>query len=263
MDPEAATQRGLEFSQQQHIEQREVLAKVLSVIFFPYWVIETVHREESWLSIIDAVSGTLTRLDLPSAALSCLRDSRIPEVETTGFIPMACPNCGWELGGHSDAVVFSCDTCNRAWMLDEQGLHPVECRIAGPQAGPGERLKYLPFWIFEGDESAPSGRLYVPSFRCRRLKTLHDTARQMFRRQPALELSEPLRVDLESCYYDSRDARLLAEFMLAGVPKAIRSRMPEVSTDREPRLVWFPFRQQGTDWSNTITGSVLQAAQLL
>ena len=85
----------------------------------------------------------------------------------------------------------------------------------------------------------------------------------MFRKQPGLELGDPLRVDLEGCCYYSRDARLLAEFMMTGLPEPLLMRLPAVSTEQEPWLAWFPFRRQGTGWGNPITGTVIGDAQLL
>lgn len=262
VSPESAFARGLELSGSEEIRHRQVLARVLSVIYFPFWIAETAHRAKQLISIIDGVTGTPTRIDLPGSVLDYLQKSPAPEVETVGFLPMTCPQCGWELSGHSDGVLFYCAACLKAWLLDAGGLAPMASRIVGESADRGEKIKHLPFWAFRGEDREAGASIYIPAFRYRRLKSLHDTARQMFRRQPEFQFAEPFRGDLEGCFYDCEDARLLAAFMLAGIPEALLSNHPAVGTDSTPLLIWFPFRAQGANWINPFTGTALQSALL-
>jgi hypothetical protein len=262
IDADSARARGLVTSGSEEILHREVLAMVLSVIFFPFWIVETEHHGQTLVSIIDGVSGALTSLDLPASTLDYLKESQTPDVETVGFLPMKCPHCGWELAGPQDGVVFSCEACIKAWLLGADGLSLMPCRVAAGPSRSGGKIKHLPFWTYSGTGQEGGAPLYVPGFRYRRLKSLHDTARQMFRRQPQFEFTEPQRVDLEGCFYDCEDAQLLASFMLRGLPDIFLIKNPAVRTDIAPTLIWFPYYIQGTNWVNPYTGTALQSALL-
>ena len=65
------------------------------------------------------------------------------------FIPTLCPNCGWDMQGHRDALVLHCGNCESMWQASKQGLSQVNVAyMPGPEV---ENTRYLPFWRIRAD----------------------------------------------------------------------------------------------------------------
>lgn len=58
-------------------------------------------------------------------------------------IPALCPECGWDLEGRRDSVVFFCSNCNKAWYLTNNSLERKDFLVLG---GNQKTAAYLPFW---------------------------------------------------------------------------------------------------------------------
>jgi len=59
------------------------------------------------------------------------------------FIPALCPNCGWNLDGERDSIIFGCSNCSSAWQVSGSGLKRVDFGVI---SGKGDNIIYLPFW---------------------------------------------------------------------------------------------------------------------
>lgn len=60
-----------------------------------------------------------------------------------GFVPALCPDCGWDLEAHRDALVLHCRNCKSSWYPSNEKLTRVES-FAFTDA---EKTAYhLPFW---------------------------------------------------------------------------------------------------------------------
>jgi ribosomal protein S27AE len=63
------------------------------------------------------------------------------------FLPILCPNCGWDtLSGRDSRIVF-CTKCDRAWIVTEKGLTSSEFYSrASSRPADGASTVHLPFW---------------------------------------------------------------------------------------------------------------------
>jgi hypothetical protein len=82
--------------------------------------------------------------------LKALRDgmSNVPPQASAGrplkVIPAMCPECGWDLEGGRDSVVFFCRNCNKAWYLAKNSLERKDFIVLNGRSQ-GD-MAYLPFW---------------------------------------------------------------------------------------------------------------------
>ncbi|MGH7299074.1 MAG: hypothetical protein ACREJE_01510 [Candidatus Rokuibacteriota bacterium] len=264
--PQEAMTQGLAARGFQHVLYRQVLGRILSVIYFPFWVVELDQDGARWLTVVDAVAESVVQPRAPLSLYEALERPATDEPRTVGLRPLVCPNCGGPLPVAPDHVIFSCGTCNRAWQIHGVELTEMPHEIAdiageGPSPGPSPDAVYLPFWQLEPAGPGESARVWVPAFRYRRLKALHDLAARLTARPPAYRpwMGEPPAG--HGCFYDAEDAALLARFAAAG-----RRRAPddvESAAESEPafagaRLTWVPFQREGRELLDPSTGLALE-----
>ncbi|MBP8646605.1 MAG: hypothetical protein KBH99_10870 [Syntrophobacteraceae bacterium] len=79
---------------------------------------------------------------IPASELVSLPSEHFPN-ELVTFSPLLCLQCGWDLEGEKDSVVFLCRNCHSAWAASQEGLRQVDFSIL---AEPGKAPLHLPFW---------------------------------------------------------------------------------------------------------------------
>lgn len=84
-------------SRETHVVYREMVGQVLSILSFPFWVVESKQRGKRVCTIVDAVSQDVVAAEVPSSLLSLLEQPHQRAAEVVGFRSLVCPNCGWEL----------------------------------------------------------------------------------------------------------------------------------------------------------------------
>jgi ribosomal protein L37AE/L43A len=265
--PEMALIHGMK-TEVHDILYRQVLGSVLSVIYFPFWVVEVECRGKQCLTIIDAVAGTLITLDASPALYTVLNRGPSADPQVIGFRPLVCPNCGWDLPLRPDDSIFFCSSCNRVWQITGQELSEVSYQVAEQlRVGTQGSLQYLPFWVLQEGSGHGFQRFFVPAFRCRRLKLLNDLAMNMSRRQPAYSVTNSATPELQGCYYDQEDAMRLAQFASAGLraknPEELRTMQDEQLPISGATLTWFPFADQGYSLVEPFTKTSLPRQLLL
>jgi hypothetical protein len=261
MDQDAAMAQGLAARGFEHIVYRQVLGRILSVIYFPFWVVELAQAGERWLTVVDGVSESVVQPRVPLALYDALARGATEEARTVGLRPLVCPNCGADLPVEPDDVIFPCSSCHRAWQIHGAELSETPLEIAEvANAEESADLVYLPFWQLE-PAAGSDPRAWMPAFRYRRLKALHDLATRLSAKPPAYRPWTGERPTVRGCFYDAEDAVLLARFAAAGrrrTPDAVKA-----ATGAEPgfqgaRLVWIPFRRVSHSLLEPSTGFALQ-----
>jgi LSD1 subclass zinc finger protein len=256
MAVDAALATGMDAPDADAVVHRTVIGRVLSIIYFPVWVVARDAGPTSPLAVVDGVAETVTALEAPASLAARLDRAGDGEREIVGFRPLLCPNCGWDLPVAAEDVIFVCAQCLRTWQIHGARLSAVPAEVADvPAAGRSPEVRHLPFWVFETDGTP--ARLFAPAFRFRRLKVLSDLARSFSRTQPAYERVEGPRPALHGCHYDAEDALLLARFTLAGLDAGAPA--PDV---RAARLTWFPFRRHQRALVDPFTRITLPEASL-
>ena len=241
---------GMKTAANSSLLNRLVIGKVLSIIYFPFWLVEMKCKEESLLTVIDAVSQSVIKTDAPRSIYEILNDEFHDEPKVIGFRPLTCPNCGWDFPVRPDDNIFFCSTCSKAWRICGSELSEVRYRMAEVQwSSRNGQMKYLPFWVFQ--KTLKGGQpfsFFIPVFRYRRLRFLLDIAVSISRCQPSYAIAEAGGVDLLGCYYDEEDALLLAQFtqsvLESGRIEDLRTNDPNASLT-DATLTWFPFQVQG------------------
>jgi hypothetical protein len=248
--PEVALAQGLKTALL-NVLYRQVLNRTLSMIYFPFWVVEGERRGRRYLTLVDGVVRTVAMLDASPTLHTVLHRPLAVNPHVIGFRPLICPNCGWDLPVKPDNVIFCCSSCNRAWQIAGQELSEVPYQIAEkPRRDLQDPLQYLPFWVLQASTSKlGSQRFFVPAFRYRRLKFLSDLAMNLLRQQPAYAVTHDATLNLHGCCYDQEDAARLARFIAAGSrtqnPEELRALQNEQISISTATLTWFPFRDQG------------------
>jgi predicted RNA-binding Zn-ribbon protein involved in translation (DUF1610 family) len=247
---DAAIGYGMEAPDADVLLHRTVIGRVLSVIYFPFWIVPRADAGGA-LAVVDAIADSVVTLDAPASLAAKLAAGAVPEARTVGFRPLVCPNCGWDLPVVPEDVIFFCGQCERAWQIHGRDLHPVPFEVA-EVSGPSGRgdLVHLPFWVLDTGAAPP--RFFAPAFRFRRLKYLSDLSRNLVRKPPTYGTRLGPRPPLGGCHYDVEDAMLLARFTQAGLDPAA----PPLPV-RAATLTWFPFRREQRALRDPFTGLTL------
>jgi len=265
---EQAMTRGLAARGFQHVVYRQVLGRILSVIYFPLWVVELTRADERWLTVVDGLAETVVQPRAPLALYEALERSSAHEPRTVGLRPLVCPNCGWALPLAPDDVVFVCGSCHRTWQIHGVELTDMPHEIADvgtdeARPGPAADQVYLPFWHLAAATGEPPA--WAPAFRYRRLRALHELTARLTAKPPAYRPWTGERPALHGCFYDAEDASLLARFEAAGrhrTPRAVQAATESPLAFAAARLVWLPFRREAQSLFDPSTGLALQEALL-
>lgn len=232
---------------------RATLGEIISLIYFPYWVVECARADERSLIVVDAVSESVVRRDLPASFRARLSESTTGDPTVLTFRQLVCPNCGWDLPVRPDDVVFFCSACRRAWQIRKADLVEVTYRIAARDGGKREGLpQYLPFWsVSLRPDSGDETRLLVPAFRYRSLKTLADLALRMSHGEVGYESPDAASGGFSGCYYDEHDAMRLGRFvhaaLMAKAVADIERAHREMPAAGGGFVVWVPFEMRGVN----------------
>lgn len=270
VDLAAAMTQGLSATGFEHVVYRQVLGRILSIIYFPLWVVELTQGAERWLTVIDAVAESVVQPRAPLALYDVLSRPATEESRTVGLRPLVCPNCGGNLPVEPEDVIFFCATCSRAWQIHGADLTETPHEIAqvtskAPPAGRPLDLIYLPFWRLDPAAPSPDGPAWVPAFRYRRLKVLQDLAARFSAKPPVYERWTGERPTVQGCFYDVEDAVLLARFTAAGrrrVPDAVKAAAKDEPAFQGARLAWIPFHHEGQSLLDPFAGLALQGGLL-
>ncbi len=66
------------------------------------------------------------------------------------FIPVLCPECGWDLLGEKESLALVCRNCSSCWFSSEKKLLKLKYGIL---PGKQEGMLYLPFWRIRAEIS--------------------------------------------------------------------------------------------------------------
>jgi DNA-directed RNA polymerase subunit RPC12/RpoP len=270
LPPDRAMAQGLSARGFQHVIYRQVLGRILSVIYFPFWVVELAQDGERWLTVVDAVAESVVQPRAPLSLHEALARPAADEPRTVGLRPLVCPNCGWALPLAPDDVIFFCGSCHRAWQIHGVEITDMPHEIADvrPDAanpGPVGGAVYLPFWQLEPAGAGDAPRAWAPAFRYRRLKVLHDLAARLSAKPPAYRPWTGERPAVRGCFYDAEDAALLARFAAAGLhrtPGQVKAAAEAEPAFAGARLTWIPFTSESQSLRDPSTGFALQEALL-
>lgn len=247
---EEAERIGMKTALDASLLNRLVVGRVLSLIYFPFYLVKMKSKGENLVTIVDAVSKAVIKADAPESIYEILNSDLAEEPKVIGFRPLTCPNCGWDFPVRPDDMVFFCSTCSKAWQICGSELSEVKYQVAKIQPLiNGVQQKYLPFFVFQKvlKDGQPFS-FYIPVFRYRRLKILLNMAVRFSRCRPSYSFADTAGAELFGCYYDEEDAYLLAQFTESALESG--SIQDFKASDNNSNLTgatltWFPFQVRG------------------
>lgn len=176
------------------------------------------------------------------------------------IIPLKCPECGAELVGLDQDVIFFCQNCLRAYEFDDKRFKQVTVlQLPKPEGVGTTSLLWLPIWVFKASAKAstPPGCanqvnrilsahqwIWVMSFRGFRSSYFGDPGLLYTSRAIEPNLSPPQQGCLPvGCSIRESEAKeYIAPFLLSLIDRSVDVAgievFPEIS---ESRLVSVPF----------------------
>ncbi|MCX8069524.1 MAG: hypothetical protein N2738_03370, partial [Thermodesulfovibrionales bacterium] len=121
------------------IYHRAFIGDSITIIYSPYQL----KGDE----LYDAILNRKIEL-FDKSQIETLKNLRLSEGWQVKFLPTLCPNCGWDLSGQGDTVVFSCTNCDSLWDVTGSSLNKVNYLFCGEFH---RGVKYLPFWRLDVD----------------------------------------------------------------------------------------------------------------
>jgi DNA-directed RNA polymerase subunit RPC12/RpoP len=268
MTADAALEIGRKTGKTSDVACRVVVGAVLSIVHFPFWLVEIRRPKVRSVTIVDGVSAAVVERGLGVELVQRLGRPATVEPSVIGFRPLVCPNCGWNLPVKPQHVIFYCGSCSRAWRIVGDDFVEMPHRFAGPrEAIQGTVAEHLPFWAIRASIGETDAQPFlIPAFRHRRARSLIDLATRLSRIAPSLAAS-PAPSRAHGGYFDEADARSLALLAKAGAtPRSFeaaeRYRGEPVRVE-ENELVWIPFLSDAYSLRDPFRGDAAVTRSLL
>ena len=113
---------------------KDHIGENLSLIFAPFYLKEN--------KIFDAILNQPVSVQLPDD-YHLKNYNSCPAEAYLNFLPMLCPECGWDLWGQRDSLVLFCKNCESVWYPGNQQLQKIETAFLATESS---NTLYLPFW---------------------------------------------------------------------------------------------------------------------
>jgi predicted RNA-binding Zn-ribbon protein involved in translation (DUF1610 family) len=120
------------------IEANAYIGEVKSIIYAPFY-----RQLPHW---IDAILNQ----PIPTGE----KESPHPELHRdasyawkVSFLPVLCPDCGWDLEAENESCILFCPQCDSAWEPAGKGFKKIGYEVIGAPGNP-EDYYGLPFWRF-------------------------------------------------------------------------------------------------------------------
>lgn len=278
------------------MEKAGLIGERYSLIYFPVWafVVKTPQGEAELL--VDGISLSVIRKPPNTAPVvpTLTEDVFAFEFNDVGFIPLKCPECGWDLPFHAYNVIHLCSTCGRAWREQRGSFQQISYEVIQQQGQRGDLFAYLPFWRFtvaletdqakittmadfyrnvpmprvidwEKEEQKPI-RFFIPAFRIKNIPVVSKFSTMLTSNQPVFASTEKevlLKGDVGDTFLSASEAVEMAELVLyALVPKGSKKAKEFVRQARieviQEQLFWLPFLEKGISYVEQTTGYALQ-----
>jgi len=138
-------QGGLRLDPELH---QEFLRESLSLIYHPYYIKGR---------LFDGVRDRAISPMMPPGFENSLPEWEPPQWDIR-FVPVICPQCGWDLEGERDSLLLTCGNCGSAWEAHPGGFEGQETAYMPEE---GTTAAYLPFWRIEADVEGIDLRTYA------------------------------------------------------------------------------------------------------
>ena len=281
------------------VSLQSFVGKVFSIVYFPLWYVECRLSPGKMTVLVDGLGRKPIRSMPDGSAISAkLKKNEAGEGNQFGrlqFVPLKCPNCGWDFPLQPSTFIPFCMTCRRLWRV--QGTRLVETDYQTVSAPPGKRggeTAWVPFWrcraVLESGgirlttmadlyRLAPPPRVvdlqkesrrpiyfYVPAVKFSNPQTIHTMGSRLTYLQPVLQAetfadgSNPAAAGGSLSAEDAAD--MGAVILGSMVPQSNRKARTWLKDCRvvlhEAQIHYFPFTRADLFWKELNTGIAFQ-----
>ena len=281
------------------VNLQSFVGKVFSVIYFPVWFVECRLSSGRMTVLVDGLGRKPLRSLPDGSGISAkLKKGEAGAGEEFGrlqFIPLKCPNCGWDFSFQPSTSLPFCMSCLRLWRVQETRL--VEIDYQTVSAPPGrERVDpvWIPFWrcraLLESGgirlttmadlyRLAPPPRVvdlqresrrpiyfYIPAVKFSNPQTIHNLGSRLSFLQPDLQpeaFADGSSPAAAGGSLSAKDAADLGAVILGSmVPQSNRKARSWLKNCKiklqDPRIHYFPFSRADLFWKELNTGIAFQ-----
>jgi hypothetical protein len=178
----------------------ELLHPKGSIVFFPYFVVDSRASSKLIRFVVDGVTGRVAgHAWLEEAAENLPDQEETPRIEfgALGVVLHRCPNCGVDLP-ETRSFVYQCHNCDRIFFMEKNPLLKNKLEQTAGQIGETDNL--VPFWSIHLPPGASpqlqrlfggiyrSDFLLVPAFKMRNLEAMFRLCKRMSSMAPKLTM---------------------------------------------------------------------------
>ncbi len=282
-----AEKRLLQFEEDTVLFERFV-GETQCLIYAPFILMEFPRRGRY---VLKGVWGICTEQEIDKSKITALLKSLdgSSQQNSLHFLPLICPECGYNLPAASGAVALLCRNCSRAWWVKRSRFSPLAYRALKISAS-SKDLSFLPFWhLTLGLSGLPIKsrsdlRLSVISYQNPPEAWSREAVQILipaFKLSPRLFLrvagnmslapidlsqgdqglkpgqrTEPVRLPLEEA---AQAVKVILSYLLKRHRK-LYSLIPKTRLRlRHTRLVYLPFKLQGREFVDLCSGQAIPA----
>ena len=268
-----------------------LLEERLSLIYFPFWVVNFIAPEGKFFQTIDGITKRTLKQGSGYFELKKEKDEDAEKLHPLKIVPHRCPNCAWDLPVTPFHVVFPCNNCKRIWKLSQNGYKQVTGEAAKPSQdqhiGPSKSMGYYPFWVFQTkfqseqimsiqdalkllpseiglftvQDKSRAFLFYVPAFKMKNLNNIPAAGSAFTRTQPDWQPESSKQESLEGVFITEEDAKELAQIMWINLICSKTNLDLEALRKLEfqnARIIWLPFYKDGIFLRDTLIDYAFQ-----
>ncbi|MBW1670894.1 MAG: hypothetical protein JRJ40_05730 [Deltaproteobacteria bacterium] len=138
-----AEKRLLQFEENTVLFERFV-GETQCLIYAPFILTEFPRRGKY---VLKGIWGTCPEQEIDKSKTTALLKSLDgpSQQNSLHFLPLICPECGYNLPAASGAVALMCQNCSRAWWVKRRRFSPLAYRTLKISSS-SKDLSFLPFW---------------------------------------------------------------------------------------------------------------------
>lgn len=245
---------------------------IASIVYFPYYIIESEATNRLRRLIVDGVSGSVVSFvdDCQPRESMTAEHSIQVEFGHLGVDFHRCPNCGFDLPG-KQSYAYICDNCHEFVTLENNQLLNDGIKAVVGRGDQDDKL--FPFWSMKLPEHDigivkmmfggihDSDRLIIPAFRAANFESMFRLSQRMSTAAPKMD---SIPVDSFDKSYESvtmslSEALVMAEVIIyrAKVGKTSgENSAPEKFSPIEISLIYAPFHLESYFYVDSVLGAV-------
>jgi len=250
-----------------------------SLIYFPYFLVESIAGDKTRLLIVDGVSNKVVAFVNAYEPGSLYSQGAFRQVDfgelTVDF--HRCRNCGEDLP-EKQSYLYICSNCNVINTLTDNNLLADE--VLAVDGYENTKDVMIPFWSFKipaTEASAVRGlfggiyhsdRLVIPAFRVKNFEAVYKLAKRMSAASAKIDLApvEQFSPQFESVGISMTEALTLAEIIIYRAMVGRDDSVTPENTEFNPldvSLFYVPFQPQSYYYVDTVLGAVTFEKALL